>query len=561
MTQDPPNQGSSFYYPATSGPYLHDGAPFRISAVLFDFDGTITEPGQLDLPAIKRAIGCPKDRGILEYIEDTEDLVDRGRYQALMEQAELEAADQATPRAGAEALISFLRDHGIPMAIVTRNRTEAVARALTNLPGIERSDFAVVVGRDLPLSPKPFPDGVEYVAQKLGVDAGRLLVIGDHTFDVEAGERAGALTMLLQNDPSASGLMEDVDFVVSDLVAALQIVRYGIPLPVGKFPVDFLRDGLTRIAGTDSSVLVRAGIGEDAAAMNIQRDEVLVLASDPITLAADSLAQYAVLANANDVATSGATPRWLLATLLFPPGWSASEVLALARDIGEICAAHGVYLCGGHTEITDSVRSPLVVGTMAGTARAAELLDKKKMRQGDRILMTKCVAVEGTALLAREFRERLLAEGFTSDEIGECAQFLEKMGILEEARIARSYDGVTAMHDVTEGGLATAVRELSAAGGRRLRRHLDRIPVYLRTKRICAALGIDPLGLIGSGSLLITCSPADTGPLISSMTSAGIEITDIGEVLGPGEGIDASIGNVQAEWPQFDRDEISRLIS
>ena len=178
--------------------------------------------------------------------------------------------------------------------------------------------------------------------------------------------------------------------------------------------------------------------------MDIRGEEVLVLASDPVTLAADSLARYAVLVNANDVAASGATPRWLIATLLFPPGSTASEIIALTADIQAVCAENGISLVGGHTEITDAVSRPLVVGTMAGTAPRDRLIDKRRMRQGDRILLTKAVAVEGTGLIAREFESRLLSAGMSAAEVAECAAFLERIGILEEARIARSFAGVSA---------------------------------------------------------------------------------------------------------------------
>ncbi len=348
--------------------------------------------------------------------------------------------------------------------------------------------------RDLPLSPKPFPDGVLYAAERLGVEVAELLVVGDYAFDIQAGKRAGALAMYLYNDPAEPFHGEGADFVVHSLAEALAVIRRGLPLPAGKLPADLLEQALSGLALTDPSVLVGAAIGEDAAALDIQGEEVLVLASDPVTLAADSLSRYAVLVNANDVATSGATPRWLIATLLFPPGSTASEIVALTADIQAVCAENGISLVGGHTEITDAVSRPLVVGTMAGTARRGRLIDKRGMRQGDRILLTKAVAVEGTGLIAREYEGRLLQAGMTSAEVADCAAFLDSIGILEEARIARSFAGVTAMHDVTEGGLATAVRELGAAGGRRLRLHLDRISIYPQTARICAHPGHRPPG-------------------------------------------------------------------
>ena len=196
---------------------------------------------------------------------------------------------------------------------------------------------------------------------------------------------------------------------------------------------------------------------------------------------------------------------------------------------------------------------------MAGTARRSELIDKRQMRQGDRILLTKAVAAEGTGLIAREFEERLLEAGMTAVEVTESAAFLDRIGILAEARIARSFAGVTAMHDVTEGGLATAVRELGAAGGRRLRLHLDRIAIYPQTARICEILGLDPLGLIGSGSLLIAVSPGEAQALARAITAAGIEVSDIGEVLEKGQGVEALRDGAPAVLPRFDRDEVSRL--
>jgi hydrogenase expression/formation protein HypE len=533
--------------------------PFRVAAILFDFDGTLTVPNTLDFAAVRRAVGCPPGMGLLEFLAGIADIEERRAKETILEAMEVEAAEQTRENAGATELVRSLHRFGVPTGIITRNTRESIDRSLAKLPGMDPAFFDVIVTRDLPLSPKPLPDGVLYAAAQLGVDVRQLLVVGDYAFDIEAGKRAGALAMYLYNDPSGPFHGEGADFVVHSLAEALALIRLGLPLPVGKLPADLLAQALSGLTPGDPSVLVGAAVGEDAAAVDIQADEVLVLASDPVTLAADSLSRYAVLVNANDVATSGATPRWLIATLLFPPGSTASEIIALTADIQAVCSQHGISLCGGHTEITDSVVRPLVVGTMAGTASRSGLIDKRKMREGDRIFLTKGVAVEGTGLIAREYEGSLLAAGMTVAEVDGCAAFLDRIGILKEAGIARSFAGVTALHDVTEGGLATAVRELGAAGGRRLRLHLDRIPIYPETERICAIMGIDPLGLIGSGSLLITCGPGDAPALAAAVSVTGIDITDIGEVLGEGQGLEALHAGSPAELPRFDRDEVSRL--
>jgi hydrogenase maturation factor len=386
-------------------------------------------------------------------------------------------------------------------------------------------------------------------------------MVGDHAFDIEAGVRAGALTMFLWNDADQPGPTAPVesDFVVKDLSEARRVMRCGLPLPLGKLPVKFLRENLALLGDEDASVLVGAGVGEDAAVVDVAGEEVLVLASDPVTLASDSIARYLVLANANDVAACGASPRWFLSTLMFPPGTSASEVRALMCDIRTMCAAWGLTLCGGHTEITQAVASPLAVGVAAGTALRSQVIDKKRMREGDRLLLTKGLAIEGTGLIAREFGGRLTRAGIPAAVVTECADFLDRISVLDDARIAVTFAGVSALHDVTEGGLATAVLELSAAGGCRLRVHMERIPVYPHTERLCEALGLDPLGLLGSGALLIACSPDDAGRLGEALRTAGIEATEIGEVVGAGQGVEALRNGLGVEWPEFDRDEMTRL--
>ena len=150
---------------------------------------------------------------------------------------------------------------------------------------------------------------------------------------------------------------------------------------------------------------------------------------------------------------------------------------------------------------------PVVCGMMAGSVRKRDLIDKRRMRPGDRVLLTKGAAVEGTAIIARELGSRLRKLGMSAEKIESCRAYLDRISIIPEARQAARCPGTSAMHDVTEGGIATALEELSAAGGCRLRVDLDRIPVFPETRTICRLLGVHPLGLIGSGSLLICCRP------------------------------------------------------
>jgi hydrogenase expression/formation protein HypE len=150
----------------------------------------------------------------------------------------------------------------------------------------------------------------------------------------------------------------------------------------------------------------------------------------------------------------------------------------------------------------------------------------------------------------------------TSGEIERCRDFLTNPGISirKEAEIAASSGTVTAMHDVTEGGLSTALEELSIAGRHRIRVFADRIPILDETAKIGRLLGIQPLGLIGSGSMLIRCAAAASDSLIKSIRIAGIDATWIGEILEEGTGIE--VVNREGEkvaWPRFEVDEVARF--
>jgi hydrogenase expression/formation protein HypE len=231
------------------------------------------------------------------------------------------------------------------------------------------------------------------------------------------------------------------------------------------------------------------------------------------------------------------------------------------EELSATCRACGITLCGGHTEITAAVTRPVVAGFMAGTVTRIGLIDKRGIKTGDQVLMTKAVAVEGTAIIAREFGSRLQDLGMPPAEIETCQRFLDNISVLPEAAIAMAVNGVSAMHDVTEGGLATALRELSRAGNHRIRVDLQKIPVYSETTRICSLLAIEPLGLIGSGSLLICCRQYACDEMLREMRKAGITVSVIGEMREPGQGIDALHHGRPVSWPHFDADEIARLFA
>jgi hydrogenase expression/formation protein HypE len=535
-----------------------------IRAVLFDFDGTLTEPGSLDFYIIKEAVGCPKGIPVLEFIQGIESAAERARAFRVLDEFEAEAARQSRPNDGAEEILALLRARGLKIGIISRNSRSSILTTLDNFTCIQTSDFSVILSRDDPFSPKPSPDGILAAADILGIPAAQVLVVGDFVFDIEAGHKAGALTAYLTNRDPFHTCSHPSDFTLEHLGDLKDIINFYAPLPPGKLANDILGRCLAPLTSTPSPLLIGPGIGEDVAALPLVGEEVLVLKSDPITFAADAMGVYAVSVNINDIATSGATPRWLLTSLFFPVGVNACQVDLVMHELHEAAQNHGLLVCGGHTEITDAVTRTIISVQIAGTASRCELINKKNLAKGDCVLLTKKLAIEGTSILAREFPDHLRAVGISEAELARNRAFLFEPGIsiLKEARIAAHHQGVSAMHDITEGGLSTALLELSTAGGHRIRAHLDRIPVYEETEKVCGLLGLNPLGLIASGSLLIACRAAKADELIGSLCVAGIDTVALGEVLDAGTGVEAvDKDGKPSPWPHFETDELARFVS
>lgn len=581
---------------------------------MFDFDGTLTMPDGLDFPAIKTYLGCPPDRYVLEWADELPPGPARDRAFAALAEFELKGAARSRPNAGAQEAVRRLREQGLKVGVITRNGRPAIDRALEHFERLAATDFDVIITRDDPYPPKPAPDGVLGAAAAMGVEPARVLVVGDFIVDPLAGRAAGAVTAFLTNGGAAagtdlpveatapdavhatgrassggpgaanavrpgdtSGEQDDIesdppataacaetgacDFLIASLDELDGVVRLGLPLRQGKLPAALLAAYLKDIRADDPDVLVGASLGEDVAALDVSGGEVLVAHGDPITLTSADLGRYAVTVNANDIATSGAEPRWFLSTVLLPAGTSAAEAMHLLADVAATCRELGIAPIGGHTEITAAVTQPVVSGTMLGVLRRVDLRDSRSAREGDRVLLTKAVAVEGTAVLAAELGERLQALGVSAEQLAGCRAFTDRLSIVPEARIAAGFPGVHAMHDVTEGGLATALLELGVACGHEVTVERDAVPVYAETERLCALLGADPLGLIGSGSLLICCAPTEAGALLEALSAAGITATDIGEIGRPGAGVSARASGRPVDWPVFVVDETARLLA
>jgi hydrogenase expression/formation protein HypE len=333
-------------------------------------------------------------------------------------------------------------------------------------------------------------------------------------------------------------------------------------LPAGKLPAAALEAMLAHVPRGNPRVVVGAGLGEDAAVLDVG-DRYLVVATDPITFASDRIGWYSVHVNANDVAVLGARPLWFFAVLLLPEhGSRASTAELITADIARTCAALGVSLCGGHTEITTGLERPIVIGQMLGEVEKDRLLRKDRLEVGDRILLTRGAALEGTAILAREKLD-VLETRLDRAVIAAAQRLLFEPGIsiVEAARIAAGAGRVRAMHDPTEGGVVTGIWELARAGGRGVRVSADAVPILPETRAVCDVLGLDPLRLIASGALLVAAEAGDAAAIGRALEAQGIPAVDIGDVRPAEEGMRIEVSGRWHPLEPADRDEIARVFA
>ena len=331
-------------------------------------------------------------------------------------------------------------------------------------------------------------------------------------------------------------------------------------LPLGKLPPEQLTKILDRAPVLDSRVLLGPGIGLDCAVVRLG-ETCLVFKSDPITFVSEEIGWYVVQINANDIATTGAKPCWFLLTALLPEQKTTFKLVEeISEQVNDACLELGISLVGGHTEITHGIDRPILVGTMVGEVPCADLVTPRGAFPGDRILLTKGIPIEGTAILAKE-RPGELKGRLTAKEIEQAAQFLYDPGIsvVRDAKIATQAGTVTAMHDPTEGGLASALWELAQACGHSLVIDPKAVLIPALAEKVCQVFRINPLATIASGALLLTVPKEEVRTICQALESEGIACEEIGFVEpGPPRVLQATNDN-PVRLPRPKRDEVARL--
>ena len=309
---------------------------------------------------------------------------------------------------------------------------------------------------------------------------------------------------------------------------------------LGKLKHDYLAQLLSEIEIQDSRVISGSKIGEDAAVIDIPGKNYLVAKTDPITFATDEIGYYAVIVNVNDLVCTGAKPKWFQSTILLPPNFTTSNMIEkIFNDIHNTCKSMEITVIGGHTEVTPGLTRPIVIGSLIGEVDKNKLVLTSGAESGDALILTKGIFIEGTSIIGREKEKDLIEKGFNHNFIEKCKDYLYNPGIsvLNEALLANNHFQIKAMHDPTEGGLATGIAEMTIASNTGVLIDETKIKILPEPLELSKMFNLNPLNTISSGSLLIAIEEDYSIELIELMKNNNIYAEKIGKFLSKESGL------------------------
>ncbi len=297
----------------------------------------------------------------------------------------------------------------------------------------------------------------------------------------------------------------------------------------GKVPPEILESHVFKYLGkSHPDLILGPSLGQDASVIRFG-DRVLIASTDPITGSIADIGWLAVHINANDIATFGVQPTWFLNSIMLPVGSTASDLEHIMSQMHEAASSLNITVAGGHTEVTGDIDKPIIAGFMLGETNPNQYVTSSGAKAGDSIILTKSIAIEGTAILASEGRSYFISK--LGSKIVESAIALrDSISVVKEGVASFNTGHITAMHDPTEGGISNGIHELCNASGVGFRITHESIPVHHSTRSICDLLGVNPLNLISSGCMLMTCHPDNSKEVLNTLEEVDVETSVIGEI-------------------------------
>ncbi len=302
-------------------------------------------------------------------------------------------------------------------------------------------------------------------------------------------------------------------------------------------------------------VIAGPQFGVDVSVVDLPGEMAMALTSDPLslvpTLGLEESAWLSVQLMANDMATTGYAPMYGQFVLNLPSTFPKADFKIYWDYIHQFCSRIGIAITGGHTGFIEGQNSTIAGGgTFITIAPKNKILVSKSASMGDAILVTKTCAISSAAILAMSFPEtiknRLGAETYHRA----CSTFYQTSS-LEDALAAvgknKEHNDITAMHDVTEGGVMGAIYELAIASGNGAMIYNDQLPLGQLQKEVCALFSLDPCHCIGAGSMIITCKKQAVAEVIQRLGAEDIACVEVGELVEKKSGIKLVEQNAASE--------------
>jgi len=291
---------------------------------------------------------------------------------------------------------------------------------------------------------------------------------------------------------------------------------------------------------------IRVGpqFGVDVSVIDLPNGQAIAMASDPLslipTLGLRESAYLSVHLVANDIATTGFPPMYGQFVLNLPAQFSQKDFQTYWDYIHQFCSESNIAITGGHTGFIEEQNSTIAGGaTFVTIAKQNQLLTSKLAEPDDAILVTKSCAISSVAILAKSFPETVKNKAGIEHYQNACESFYD-ISVLKDALTVmdgKKQKEVTAMHDVTEGGVLGAIYEMAIASNNGAIIYNDKLPIGETQSRICEVFSLAPAYCTGAGAMVITCKKDAVSKIISKLGKNNIPCTEVGEITNKNSGI------------------------
>ncbi|MGY5846147.1 AIR synthase-related protein [Salegentibacter sp. HM20] len=302
------------------------------------------------------------------------------------------------------------------------------------------------------------------------------------------------------------------------------------------------------------------GFGQDVSLVELPGEMTLAMTSDPLSLipglGLEESAWLSVHLMTNDMATTGFAPMYGQFVLNLPASFSKSDFKLYWNHIHNICEDIGIAITGGHTGFIDGQNSTIAGGgTLVSLAPKSSMKLSKNANVGDSILVTKSCAISSAAILAMSFPETVKNKAGIDIYWQACESFYHTSSLKEALTVMNgNADKITAMHDVTEGGVLGAIYEMAVASNNGAQVHDELLPIQDIQKQVCDIFDLDSRFCVGAGSMIISCTPGNEREIIESLGKQNITCAQVGKFIPFDGGINLVVNGQHTKMKYYETD-------